>query len=90
MEEKEVDAMIVTGLDETACTLHKNSSQGVNIFIFVTTSNIFFWMYATLIVFWEQVIYIIAGLLNLRAADIAYNPFFLSYIIVEKQGNATT
>lgn len=48
MEEKEVDAMIVTGLDETA---------------------------------W---------LLNLRAADIAYNPFFLSYIIVEKQGNATT
>lgn len=42
MEEKDVDAMIVTGLDETACTLHKNSSQGVNIFIFVTTSNIFF------------------------------------------------
>lgn len=48
MEEKEVDAMIVTGLDETA---------------------------------W---------LLNLRGEDIAYNPFFLSYIIVEKQGNATT
>ncbi|XP_052709369.1 uncharacterized protein LOC128184084 isoform X3 [Crassostrea angulata] len=32
----------------------------------------------------------LVGLLNLRAADIAYNPFFLSYIIVEKQGNATT
>lgn len=48
MEEKEVDAMIVTGLDETA---------------------------------W---------LLNLRGDDIAYNPFFLSYIIVEKQENVTT
>lgn len=51
MEEKEVDAMIVTGLDETACTLHKNSSQGVNIFIFVTTSNIFFWWMLLLLCF---------------------------------------
>nr|XP_022293537.1 xaa-Pro aminopeptidase 1-like isoform X1 [Crassostrea virginica] len=48
MTEKEVDAMVVTGLDETA---------------------------------W---------LLNLRGDDIAYNPFFLSYIIVEKKTNITT
>ncbi|XP_061176383.1 xaa-Pro aminopeptidase 1-like isoform X2 [Saccostrea echinata] len=48
MTEKDVDAMVVTGLDETA---------------------------------W---------LLNLRAADIAYNPFFLSYIIVDKKMNETT
>ncbi|XP_062613276.1 xaa-Pro aminopeptidase 1-like isoform X2 [Saccostrea cucullata] len=48
MTEKDVDAMVVTGLDETA---------------------------------W---------LLNLRGADIAYNPFFLSYIIVDKKMNETT
>lgn len=90
MEEKEVDAMIVTGLDETACTLHKNSSQGVNIFIFVTTSNIFFGGCCYYCVLRAGYLHYIAGLLNLRAADIAYNPFFLSYIIVEKQGNATT
>ncbi|XP_048766480.2 xaa-Pro aminopeptidase 1-like isoform X2 [Ostrea edulis] len=48
MEEKGVDAMVVTGLDETA---------------------------------W---------LLNLRASDIAFNPFFLSYIMVDKKMNETT
>lgn len=101
MAEKNVDVMVVTGLDETACEYRKCMHVSRTKFLFnrKLTQN-----YAILnssaefatgyrlqfILTYMYLSYIVfVGLLNARAEDILYTPVFLSYIIVDRKMNNT-
>ena len=105
MAEKNVDVMVVTGLDETACEYRNMHIKCMHVsrtkclfnrkltqsHTILNSSAEFATVYRLqFILTYMYLSYIVfVGLLNARAEDILYTPVFLSYIIVDRKMNNT-